>query len=138
MQKTPLDTIQTDFQKKTTKEKNYLIATLAALIGTILPWFAMSAKGYFSVSVSGWNSWGYLSVIGSIAILALYIVPFLGIKIPEIFKNKAQEEKVLSGILVAGPILWLIETSFSFSSLGIGFYVTAIASGYLLYLVYKK
>lgn len=138
MPKPTQDLIKEDFKSKKKAEKHYLIGALVALIGTILPWFSMGEKSFISVSVNGWNSWGYLSVVASAAILALYILPFFKIQIPKIFKNKAQEQKVLSGVMLAGPVMWLIETNFKLSYLGLGFYVTAFASGYVFYLIYKK
>lgn len=137
MKKSLISTIQRDFKAQKKKEKHYLISALVAFIGTIFPWFA-GGMGYFSVSVSGWNSWGYLSVISSLAILAIYLLPFFKIKLPEIFKDKNQEQKILSITLIAGPIMWLINSHFKFSYLGFGFYITTITAGYILYLVYKK
>lgn len=137
MTKSAQDIIKDDFKAKKTKDKHYLISALVALIGTFMPWFSGS-MGYFSVSVSGWNSWGYLAVIASISILALYILPFFKVKLPTIFKDKIQEQKILSGALIASPIIWIFQIDFKLSLLGIGFYVTTIAAGYMLFLVHKK
>ena len=119
--------LQKAFQKEPKNQKGILLSAAVVFIGTFLPWMSMSLGPFGGVSVNGWHSFGLLSVLGSAALVLVWLLPKLGIKLNLPAKPGAIQ-KVLAVATLAGPVIALIQSDFSFSFLSIGFYL-ALAGG---------
>lgn len=120
------------------KSKKMLLGCgLVALVSTFLPWYSVSFGPLGGVSLNGWHSYGFFTIFGSILLLLLWGLPHFGVKFTLPLKEDLAY-KILALAMLAGPILWLLESSFEFSIIGFGIYV-AIASGAVgTYFAFKK
>ncbi|MFC1615585.1 hypothetical protein ACFL21_00445 [Patescibacteria group bacterium] len=127
-----MDDIKKSFEKEPQSKKIILIAAAAALVATFLPWFKASLGEFGALSVNGWHSYGFITVIGSAGLVLIWLLPKLGVK----YKLPAKEDYIEKGLaiaIIAGPVLWLIDMGFDFSFVGLGLYLAVAAGGVATY-----
>jgi hypothetical protein len=129
------------FKRESKQKKTILMSAAFALIGTFFPWTSTELRSIFATigryAGNGWQGVGYLCVISSILILAMWILPIIGVK----YKLPIEEikiQKVLVLIMLAGPVLWIINMNFNFEFLGFGVYISLVAGAIAAYAVFKK
>ncbi|MFA6992605.1 MAG: hypothetical protein WC269_05025 [Candidatus Gracilibacteria bacterium] len=118
-----MEDLKKTFDKEPKGKKIVLVSAAAALISTFLPWYSLG----FGYSYNAWHSYGFLTVVASIALVLIWLLPKVGVK----FKLPVKEdllEKVLAVVMLAGPVVWVIESNFMFELFGFGIYV-ALAAG---------
>ena len=128
------------FHREPKHQKGILVSSAVALIATFLPWMSISFGkfgGFGGVSASGWNGFGWLTVLGASAILALWLLPKFGAKIELLLKTE-EVQKISAVAILAGPVINLIRHGFGFSYLGIGFYLALAAGAGVVYFTFKK
>lgn len=123
--------------KKEPKPKQHLvIASLVIFISTFLPWISVSFFGQ-SVSTNAWTGVGYLTVIGSLALFLNWLLPSLGVKYEVPLEEKLLN-KILTGMMLAGPVFILYEIRAELSFVGIGLWIGLVVSAYALFTAFKK
>lgn len=135
--KDPVDALkhlQSELKKEEPGRKYVVISALIAFAATFLPWFQ-----YFGFSsANGWNRGGFLTVIGSLGLLALWTLPKLKIELPSFVKNPDLAEKLLTIAMLSGPVYVIINSNFHFSYFGIGLYIALLAGAGAVYFKFKK
>lgn len=126
-----MDDLKKSFDKEPKSRKIILLSALAGLVSSFLPWWSISIDSPFGsfggFSANGWHRFGYLTALSSIALILMWVLPKIGMK----FSLPAKEDvlyKVLSIALLAGPVIWILDSSFEFSVMGVGVYL-ALAAG---------
>lgn len=129
------------FQKESKQKKIILLSSAIAFVGTFFPWTSVPLKSIYvsmgSISANGWHGAGYLCVLASLAIIALWALPRTGIKI-KLPASEQSIEKILILAMLAGPVVWIINMDFNFEYLGYGIYISLIAAAFATYTVFKK
>lgn len=132
-----IDKAKTEWKNMNTDKKFPLILAAVIFISMFLPWISSpSYYGYAGYSVNGIKGIGYLTFFGSLAYLLWKILPMIGVKIPDLKLEDKVIEKIIAGVMVAGPVLKLLERSFSFKNLSYGFYIALIASALFAYIIF--
>ncbi|MFH1284860.1 MAG: hypothetical protein ABIH78_04745 [Candidatus Peregrinibacteria bacterium] len=119
--------LKTSFEKEPKSKKIILVAAAAAFISTLLPWFSISFGSFGAASVNGWHSFGLFTALSSLVLVLLWLLPKVGVK----FTMPAADDvlnKILSVIMLAGPVIFILQDSFNFSFFGVGIYI-ALAAG---------
>ncbi len=125
------------FKKEPVGRQRIIVAGLAGVVASFLPWWSISFGSFGSTSVNGWHGYGLLTTIASLAIVLNWLLPKVGVK----YKLPWKEDmmlKVLAVAMLAGPVLWLIDASFSFSMVGFGVYLALLAGGVAAYYSFAK
>lgn len=123
--------------KKEPKNKKHLVITgLVAFISTLLPWISVSFFGQ-TVSSNAWSGMGYLTVIGSLALVLNWLLPVLGIKYELPFKE-CLFNKIAAIMILAGPLILLYQVRFEMSFIGFGLWIGLAAGVYSTLLAFKK
>ena len=78
-----------------------------------------------------------LTTIASLAIVLNWLLPKVGVKYNLPWKEEILL-KIFSVAMLAGPVLWIIDTSFSFSMIGLGVYLALVAGGVAVYYSFAK
>jgi len=108
------------------------VGSLVVLVGLFLPWFGYDVNvGGFSASDSadGFHSWGILTLIALLAVIALYVVRNFAaeaVKLPELPVEDGVAYLGLAGVELLGVLLFWVDyhgkgVSFSGVSYGIRF-----------------
>lgn len=136
-----------DLKKKFVKEpvgkQRIIIAGLAGVVASFLPWW--SSVGY---SRNGWSGYALITTIASLAIVLNWVLPKVGVK----YKLPWKEDMMLKALSVAmlvGSALWMLTyyqqtaglssyIGFSFSTIGIGVYLSLVAGGVAAYYSFAK
>ncbi len=137
-----MDDLKKSFEKEPKTRKIILVAALAGFVSSFLPWWSISIESPFGdfggFSANGWHRFGYLTSLSSIAIILMWLLPKIGVK----FTLPAKEEVLYKGLsvaLLAGPVIWILDSSFEFSVMGVGVYLALAAGGVATYFsVVKK
>ncbi len=132
-----MEDLKKKFEKEPVGKQRILIAGLIGVVASFLPWWSVSFGSFGSASMNGWHSYGLLTTIASLAIVLNWLLPKVGVK----YKLPWKEEmmlKVLSVAMLAGPVIWVINVSFSFSMVGIGVYLALVAGGIAAYYAFAK
>ncbi len=129
--------IKNKFAKTPKRQKQILLGALAVFISTFLPWSSVSMGMLGGFSYSGWHSFGMLSVLASVGLILIWLLPILKIDFKLPIKN-LELQKYLVIAMFAGPLLWLFQSGFHFKYLGIGFWIALIASGITVASFFKK
>ena len=122
-----MEDLKKSFEKEPKTRKYVLGSAAVAFISSFLPWISYSYGPLGSYSQNGWTRFGLITAFSSLALVLLWVLPRVGVK----FKLPAKEEvlyKVLAGMILAGAVLWLWDSAFSFSFMGFGFYI-GLAAG---------
>lgn len=131
-----MENLKKAFFAETKKHRVILISALAAFIGTFLPWVSISLgsvyRSFKGVSINGWHSVGYLTVLGSLAIMALWILPKVGVKYT-IRIDQSLLHKILAIVVLSGPVLWVVSSNFVFEFIGYGAYISFAAGAVATY-----
>ena len=130
--------LKSSLTKAPKNEKMLYGLALATLIATFLPWMDIPFLGGSLGGISGFRSVGFLTFIGSLGYLLWKLVPMAGVKIPKLGVKDEILLKILSGLMVAGPVLWLIQSGFAFGMIGFGLWIALITSGAFAYFTFKK
>lgn len=118
--------------------------SIVVLIAMFLPWYGWDS-GYFSASIDGFNSWGWLTFLGLLAVVAYFVIRnFLteSVKLPEMPVTDAQAYMIGGGVEVLGVVLfWLVshQEGVLLGNLGVRFGlfvaliggIATVAGGYL-------
>jgi len=126
--------IVAEFKKEPKPKQHLILAGLIAFVSTFLPWISVSFFGQ-TISTNAWNDVGYLTVIGSLALLLNWALPKLGIK----YKLPLEEklfEKIATGLIVAGPLFMLYQVRAEFGFIGLGLWIALVAGAYACYLTF--
>lgn len=132
-----MEDLKSKFQKEPVGKRRIIIAGLAGVVASFLPWWSISFGSFGGASVNGWHSYGLLTTLAALAIVLDWVLPKLGVK----YKLPWKEEsllKVLSIVMIAGPVLWIIDVSFSFTTVGIGVYLALLAGLVAAYYAFAK
>ena len=132
-----MEDLKMKFKKEPVGRQRIIFAGLAGVVASFLPWWSISFGSFGSASVNGWHSYGLLTTIASLAIVLNWLLPKVGVK----YKLPWKEDmmlKVFAGAMLAGPVLWLIDASFSFSMIGLGVYLALVAGGVATYYSFAK
>lgn len=132
-----MEDLKKKFDKEPVGKQRILIAGLLGVVASILPWWSVSFGSFGSASVNGWHSYGLITTIASLAIVLNWVLPKVGVK----YKLPWKEEmmlKALSVAMLAGPVLMIIDVSFSFSFVGLGVYLALVAGGVAAYYAFAK
>jgi len=132
-----MDDLKKNFDKEPVGVKVVLAAAVAGVIASFLPWWSFSFGGFGSAAVNGWHSYGLLTSISSILIVLMWLLPKVGVKFSLPWNEKSLF-KVLSVAMLAGPVLWVIDSNFSFSFVGLGVYLALGAGGLATYYSFAK
>ena len=127
--------LEESFRKEAQPKKVILVSSLVVFISTFLPWLSISFGGFGSVSTNGWHRFGILTVLGSIAMVLLWLLPKFGIDL-SLSGKQVLVEKIVALVMLAGPMAWLIDNSFEFAFMRAGFYLGLIASSVTVYFVF--
>lgn len=126
-----MDDLKKSFDKEPKSRKIILLSALAGLVSSFLPWWSISIDSPFGsfggFSANGWHGFGYLTALSSIALLLMWVLPKVGVK----FSLPAKEDVLYKGLsiaLLAGPVVWILDSNFEFSVMGVGVYL-ALAAG---------
>lgn len=125
-----------EFKKEPKNQQYFLISALVAFIATLLPWVQVSIGVFGSISTNGWNGYGHLTAIGSLAILALWILNKSKVKLGLPIADK-DLNKILAIAILAGPIILLFQSGFEFSFMGLGFYLAILAGATTTYFAFQ-
>jgi hypothetical protein len=125
--------LKEELKKEPADQKYLVISALVAFLATLLPWYQ-----FLAYSANGWSQSGFLCVLGSIGLIALWALPKLKIELPAFAKDKNLVEKILVIVMLAGPVLTIVQSSFRFSYFGIGLYLALLASVAAAYLKFQK
>ena len=82
-----------------------LIAAVLALISLILPWVSFNFLGYTS-SINGFRSWGILSLLGAVGVVALTFMSDKITSYEQPFKNYVL---ICFAAIVVGALLFLLR-----------------------------
>jgi|CXWL01.1.fsa_nt_gi hypothetical protein len=127
-----------DALKKAPKNQKILYGlALATLIGVFLPWMTLPFFGTSFGTVNGFQSVGFLSFLGSLGYLLWKILPIVGIKVPDFGQSEANLQKILGGLMLAGPVLWFLMSGYGFSGIGAGLIITLLSSGSFCYMSFR-
>ncbi len=130
---------KTEWNKISMDDKFPIILAAIILIFTFFPWASASwdyGYGYKGgYSYNGLHRFGILTFLGSIAFLLWRLLPMFNIKIPDLKMPDKTIEKIIAGVVLAGPVIWMIDSSFEFKYFGIGLWVDLILSAGFAYLL---
>lgn len=132
-----MEDLKKKFEKEPKGKQWILMAGLAGVIASFLPWFSMSLGSFGAASVNGWHSYGLFTTIAALLIVLNWILPKVGVKYKLPWKEDALI-KVLSVVMLAGPVIWIINVSFSFSTVGPGVYLALAAGAVATYFSFMK
>ncbi|MBD3360601.1 hypothetical protein GF366_02240 [Candidatus Peregrinibacteria bacterium] len=129
--------LKKSFEKEPKAKKIILVSAAAALVSTFLPWMSISFGTFASAAINGWHRFGILTVLASIALILLWLLPKVKVK----FKLPAKEDmliKVLSVVMLAGPVIFIMDSRFEFAFLGFGLYIALAAGVVATYFAFAK
>ena len=134
-----VDLIQ-KFSSESKGKKIILIASLVAFIGMFLPW--VNVKYYFFADISytsnGWDGVGTLTGLASLAIIIFWVLLTVDVKIPSEIKEEVVE-KAASILMIFGSGYAFLNLIFNdINLIGVGLYITLIASGVVVYSAFKN
>lgn len=136
-----MDDLKKSFEKEPKTRKIILVAALAGFVSTFFPWWSISIDSPFGdfggFSANGWHRFGYLTGLSSLGIILMWLLPKVGVK----FTLPAKEEVLYKGLsiaLLAGPVIWILDSSFDFSVMGVGVYIALAAGGISTYFTVVK
>lgn len=137
MQKTEVKDLKAKFAKAPKRQRQVLIGAAVTFIATFLPWSSVSMGMLGGFNYNGWHGVGLLTVLAAVGLILLWLLPLLGVnwKLPV---SDADLQKYLAMAMLAGPLLWLLQSSFGFAYLGLGFWLALIASGLTLAALFQK
>lgn len=130
--------LKSSLKKAPQREKILHGLALATLVATFLPWMTIPFFGGSLGGVSGFNSVGFLSFIGSVAYLLWRILPMAGMKIPGVGMPDMSIQKIIAGLMLAGPVLWIVQSGFAFGMFGYGLWIALAASAGFAYYTFTK
>lgn len=130
--------LKSSLNKAPKKEKILHGLAVATLVSTFLPWMTIPFFGGSLGGVSGFNSVGFLSFLGALVYLLWRIFPMAGMKVPNSGMSDAMSQKVLAGVMLAGPALWIIQSGFAFGMFGYGLWIALAASAAFAYMTFTK
>ncbi|MFA6458339.1 MAG: hypothetical protein WCV72_03045 [Patescibacteria group bacterium] len=125
------------FVKTSQIQKQILLGAVLAFASTFLPWSSVSIGMLGGYNYNGWHGYGRITVVASTALVLLWLLPRFGaeLKLPI---QTFELQKYLAMAMLAGPLLWLLQSNFSFDYLGFGFWTGLIVSGFTLAIFFKK
>jgi hypothetical protein len=97
----------------TNGEKLIAGGSLVLLVGLFLPWYGVDA-GLYSASVNGFHSWGLLTFLALLVVVALWVIrSFLNdsVKLPEMSVSDALIYMIAGGVEVLGCIIFWLSYS---------------------------
>ena len=128
--------LQTSVKKAPKGEKMLYALALATLIATFLPWMSIPFFGSSYGGVSGFSSVGFLSFLGSLGYLLWKLLPMGGMSVPNFGMKDDMLNKVFAVLMLAGPVLWTVQSGFSFSYFGYGLWIALAASVGFAYFIF--
>lgn len=127
-----------DALKNSSKGQQILyVLALVALISVFLPWVVVPYLGKHG-AVNGYNSVGFLTFLGSLGYLLWKLLPTVGVKIPNLGQPDMTIQKILAGLMLAGPVIWIFQSGFSVSVVGNGLWLALVSSGLFCYLTFQR
>ncbi len=114
--------------------KGILFCAFVTFLASFMPWIVSS---YSTIVVNGvmiqgnWNGGWYgpalFSSIAALLFIILWLLPKFNVDLKNIEESYFLIQKILSTLMVVGPILWFIGSQNNIFYLGVGFYVTVIS-----------
>ncbi len=133
MTKTKNVDLVAEFNKESQNIKYLLISSLAFLISSILPWFSWG----LGITVSGWIGILILANISSILILTFWILSKLKIDLGDLTKKSELINKILTSLILGSVLIFIIQSKFSFSVFGFGFYLGFLSAGAAVFFAFS-
>jgi len=121
------------FKKEEKNKKYLLISSVVFLVASVLPWFSFG----LGITISGWMGILFLANFAALAILLFWVVSNLGILLGGLEKTPKMVNKVLASFILGSVIIFIINSSFSFSAFGIGFYLGLISAGVAVFFAFE-
>ena len=131
-----MDIIQA-FKKEPPAKRRLLLAAAAAFVATFFPWYRVEMGFLGGFSYSAWSGCGLLTVLASLAILALWTLPLFRVKF-KLPLPALQIQKILALTMLVGPVLWIVRGGFHFAHIGLGLWIALIASIVAVRISFKK
>jgi len=128
--------MQASVNKAQKGEKILYVLALATLIATFLPWMSIPFFGSSYGGVSGFSSVGFLSFLGALGYLLWEILPMGGMSMPDFGMKGDMKTKAFALLMLAGPVLWIVQSGFVFSYFGYGLWIALAASAIFAYMVF--
>ncbi len=129
--------VSQDFKKEKKTMKVMLLAVVAYLVFSFLPWISVSAYLGHSYTLNSWHGSTIIGNLAAMALIVVWLLPKIGISLP-IKKNQIELAYKAGTAVVAGfTLLFFFRivgandygSSYNFADLlGIGFYVSLISS----------
>jgi len=132
-----MEDLKNKFKKSPKKQRQILLGAMIVFISTFLPWSFSSIGVFGGFSYNGWHSFGMFTVLASVGLILLWLLPSFGVNLK--FPIKTIElQKYLAMVMLVGPMLWLFRSGFHFGYLGLGFWVALVVSTITLSIFFKK
>lgn len=102
----PVTSVRLGFLQWPAAQQILSVATILMFIALLLPWWTVTAVFLGSVSINGFHSWGWLSFVGWLAILALTIRLIAGPRLlaGTTFGSVITDKLLARGLVVAGAV----------------------------------
>ncbi len=137
MQKTEVKDLKAKFAKAPRRQRQVLVGAAVTFIATFLPWSSVSMGMLGGFNYNGWHGVGLLTVLAAAGLILLWLLPLFGVNL-KLSIPDADLQKYLAMAMVAGPLLWFLQSGFGFAYLGLGFWLALIASGLTLAALFQK
>lgn len=138
-----MEKISTEWNKMGKNDQLPIILALVALICVFLPWMSFSIPSYGgfelnipAVRTNGFHSSGMLTFLSALAFLLWKLLPLANVKIPEMKMDHDLLVKILGLVMLAGPVLWLLNAGFEFRVIGLGLWGALVASAIFVYITF--
>ncbi|MDP2691388.1 MAG: hypothetical protein Q8O95_03240 [bacterium] len=138
--------IKKDLQKMQKTDKLLLLLALVTLVAVFLPWYSFGFGGVmkelapymagYQSSMNGLSSFGWLTFLGSLAYLLWKVLPVMKVKLPQMPTSDSNLHKILAVAMLAGPVIWMLQSGFAFGVFGFGFWIALVASAIFSYLTF--
>ncbi len=113
-----------NFQTMSKQRKFVLIAAIAGVIATFLPWWSFATFGY-AYSVNGFHGMGILAFL---CFVAAGIIAYMDDQTANLGKTKWMATLIAGGIATLIILYYIMGTSSAYNSLGFGIYLAALAA----------
>jgi len=132
-----MEDLKKKFEKEPVGRQRIILAGLLGVVASFFPWWSMSFGSFGAASVNGWHGYGLLTTVAALLIVLNWLLPKVGVK----YKLPWKEEgllKVLSIVMLAGPVLWIVNYNFTFATIGLGVYFALAAGAVAAYYAFVK
>lgn len=137
MPKTEVKDLKEKFAKAPKRQRQILIGAAVTFVATFLPWSSVSMGMFGGFNYSGWHGIGLLTVFASAGLILLWLLPLLGVslKLPIL---TPELQKYLALAMLAGPLLWFLQSGFGFAYVGLGLWLALVSSALTVAIFFQK